>query len=257
MRVIAARVHDGWCWATLLATAVVCLGVMSVRPRYWPRTVRSEWLRQCYFTGARAVPFVCMIAVFVGVGMFSTALVWIRMAGQTDILGPFLAMVLVREVGPLMVNLIVLGRSGTAITAEVGTLKATGQVRVLEAQGMDPVVFILLPRVTATALSVVGLYFVFLAVAIASGYTFGRIAGSTTLSFGAVINRLLLSMRPADVLVLAIKTIVPGIFTALICGLHGLSVGSSMTEVPHAVPRAFVHAMLTLFAVCGLVSLLI
>jgi len=255
MRTIGGVCHDAWCWATVLASVVVILSVMLVRPRYWTRTVRAEWLRQCYFTGARAVPFVCLIAAFVGVGMVSTALLWTRMAGQTDILGPFLTMVLVREVGPIMVNLIVLGRSGTAITAEVGTLKATGQVRVLEAQGMDPVVFILLPRVAAMALSVVGLCLIFLVVAITSGYTLGRLAGGTTLSYDAVVNRVLISLKPSDIVVFVIKTIVPGYFTALICGLHGLSVGSSMTDVPRAVPNAFVHAMLTTFVISGIVSL--
>ena len=125
-------------------------------------------MRQVYFTGAKALPVTLFVAIVVGLGMVSQALLWLRIAGQTEYIGPFLSMVLVREVAPLLVNLVVLGRSGMAIASEVGTLRASGQIRVLEAQGLDSLQLIVLPRAAAMALCVLCLCMIFIVTAILS-----------------------------------------------------------------------------------------
>jgi ABC-type transporter Mla maintaining outer membrane lipid asymmetry permease subunit MlaE len=78
--------------------------------------------------------------------------------------------VVARELGPVLINLVVIVRSGSAMTTELGVLKISGGVRALETQGSDPFLHLVMPRVLGTALSTFCLTIVFILVAFASGF---------------------------------------------------------------------------------------
>jgi osmotically-inducible protein OsmY len=75
---------------------------------------------------------------------------WVGEAGQSQLLGPLLVAVVARELGPVLINLIVIVRSDSAMTTELGILKINGEVRALEAQGSDPFLQLVMPRVLGT-----------------------------------------------------------------------------------------------------------
>src|SRR4051812_23374009 len=163
-----------------LAAVLLAVAVMAVRPRTWRRTVRYVLSRQILFTGAEAAGFTCRVAFLVGISIVVQAELWVRKVGQSQLLGPLLVAVVVREVGPLVTNLIVIGRSGNAIAAELGHMKFRGEVRVLDAQGVDPLGYLVVPRVVAMMGSVLCLTVVFIAVSLFSGHVVAQLLGVKT-----------------------------------------------------------------------------
>lgn len=239
----------------VLAVAWSVLGV-AVKRRYWTRSVRNVLARQILFTGYEATRFVSLIAFMVGISIVVQAQVWLTAVGQANLLGSVLVMVVVREVGPLLTNFVVIGRSGTAIATELGNMKVNGEVHALDAQGLDPFVYLVVTRVLGVAISVFCLTIVFIVVSFFSGYVSGLLLGLTAMEPSRFIDTVFSALHQADVLNLLAKTLIPGILTGVICCTEGLSVGSAITEVPQAATRGVVRSTTALFITSALVSLL-
>ncbi|MFH1039207.1 MAG: ABC transporter permease [PVC group bacterium] len=227
-----------------------CLQRGTFRP-----TVRNVLARQILFTGFEAVRFVALIAFLIGISVVVQTQVWLARAGQTSLLGPVLVMVIIREIGPLLVNFVVIGRSGTAIATELGNMNVSGEVRVLDALGLDPFLYLVVPRVLGVVGSVFCLSIIFIVVSFGSGYLsgvlFGATAGSPVFFFRSVFK----AITPSDVFNLLAKTIIPGLLTGVICCTEGLGVRAAITEVPQAATRAVVRSVTALFIVSVLVSI--
>jgi phospholipid/cholesterol/gamma-HCH transport system permease protein len=228
---------------------------LAARPYPWRRTVRAVFMRQLLFTGFEAVRFVSIVAFMVGISIVVQTQVWLRAAGQSHLLGPVLVAVIVRELGPLLTNFIVIGRSGTAIATELGIMKVNGEVELLDAQGIDPFIYLVMTRSLGVAVSVFCLSVVFIVVSFASGLIFGLLFGAATGDPSAFIASVFGAMRPGDGANLLAKTLVPGLFTGVVCCTEGLRVGSATTEVPQAASRAVVRSVTGLFIVSALISL--
>ncbi len=239
-------------------THVVAVASAAVRaacsPRHWPQPVRDVLARQVLFTGVEAMRFVSLVALMVGLSVVVQAQLALRKFGQSDLLGPILVTVLIREIGPLLTNFVVIGRSGTAMATEMATMKVRGEVRLLDQLGLDPFLYLVMPRVLGTALSIFGLTVLFVAVSFLSGYAsallMGAKAGDPTLFMRSVFD----ALTPADVVNLLVKAFVPGLLTGAICCSEGLSVGGAATEVPQAATRAVVRSTGYLFVTSALVS---
>jgi phospholipid/cholesterol/gamma-HCH transport system permease protein len=182
--------------------------------------------------------------------------VWLGKVGQSPLIGPVLVMVVVREIAPLLVNFIVIGRSGTAMATELATMKLNGEIRVLDAQGLDPFVYLVLPRVVGAAASVFCLTIVFIAVSFVSGYFSGALLGANMGPPSLFVSEIFKAVRPADVLNVIVKTLLPGATTGAICCAEGLGVGAATTEIPQAATRAVVRSVAAMFVLSALVSLL-
>jgi phospholipid/cholesterol/gamma-HCH transport system permease protein len=224
-------------------------------PRHWPRPVRNVLARQILFTGYEATRFVSLLALLVGFSVVLEAQVALRKFGQSGLLGPILVMVLIREVGPLLTNFIVIGRSGSAMATELASMKVNGEVRVLDAQGLDPFLYLVMPRVLGTAISIFCLTVIFVAVAFLSGFASGLLLGAQTGGPGVFVDSVFSSMTQADVLNLLLKSFVPGLLTGAICCTEGLSVKGAVTEIPQAATRALVRSTVALFVTSALISL--
>ena len=229
---------------------------LAAQPRYWSRTVRAVFARQILFTGVEALKFVSLVAFITGIGVVVQAQLWLGKTGQTALLGPILVMVIIREVAPLLVNFIVIGRSGNAIATELASMKVSGEIRVLEAQGLDTLVYLAMPRVLGMAVSVFCLTIAFIAVSFASGYFCGVLMGVGAAEPRMFIDSILKDVHLPDVFNLLAKTLIPGILTSVICILEGLSVQRAITEVPQAATRAVVRSIAALFIVSVIVSIL-
>jgi len=259
MRAIAKLGEIAWVqWDELRqATAVIgtVLG-LSVRPRYWARPVRNLFARQVLAVGVEPVWFVCGVAVFVGISVVVQLAFWTGKAGQSQLLGPLLVAVVARELGPILTNIVMIVRSSSAMATELGVLKINGEVRVLEAQGNDPFLHLVMPRVLGMALSTLCLTIVFILVALASGYLFGAWLGTGSRDVWFFTNTVLNALRPQDIASILAKSILPALFTSASCCLGGLNVGSSVTDIPHATQRALTRSVAGLFVISAVVSLL-
>ena len=240
--------------AYLVAVAWTVL-TAAVRPRHWPRPVRNVLARQILFTGFEATRFVSLIALLVGLSVVLQAQVFLRKFGQSGLLGPILIMVLIREVGPLLTNFVVIGRSGTAMATELASMKVNGEVKLLDAQGLDPFLYLVMPRVLGAAISIFCLTIIFVAVSFLSGFASGLLMGAQTGGPDVFVRSVFGAVTKADILNLLIKSFVPGLLTGVICCTEGLSVRGAVTEIPQAASRALVRSTMALFITSALVSL--
>src|SRR5215472_12755357 len=106
-----------------------------IQPHAWRRTVRAEFQRLLRQSVGGGLSTVLVTAALVGVALVNQALYWLAQAGQENLIGAVLVSGLVRGMGPVLVGLILLGRSAMVSVAEIGVLSRGGQIRALEAMG--------------------------------------------------------------------------------------------------------------------------
>lgn len=253
---VGARVLERLRGAAHMTAVIASVVRMALAPRYWSPPVRDVLARQIYFTGVEAVPFIGLIALLAGVAIVVQAQVWLNKVGQSGLVGPLLVAVVIRELGPLLTNFIVIGRSGTAIASELAGMKVNQEIKVLDAQGLAPFVYLVLPRVLGVMVSVFCLTIIFIALSLLSGFISGALLGVTHNAPDVFIRAVFGAITPADVLNLLAKTIVPGLLTGAICCCEGMSVHGAATEVPQATGRAVAKSVGGVFLVSALVSLL-
>jgi len=229
---------------------------LAVQPRYWPRTIREIVGKQILFTGFEALGLVLMIALLTGVSVVAQAQIWLGRFGQSNMLGDILVAVLASEVGPLLVNFIVIGRSGTAIATELASMRVHGEIELLDAQGADPMAYLVLPRVLGLTLSVFGLTMLFVVGSFVSGYIFGELTNAQSADPARFVMSVMRAVSPATIANLLVKTLLPGLTTATICCLQGLRVQGAATEIPQAATRAVVHSIATLLLITAICSVL-
>jgi phospholipid/cholesterol/gamma-HCH transport system permease protein len=228
----------------------------SVRPRCWARGVRTAFARQVLSIGVEPLWFVSAVAVFVGISVVMHLTFWVGEAGQSQLLGPLLVTVVARELGPVLINLVVIVRSGSAMTTELGVLKINGQVSALEEKGRDPFLQLVMPRVLGMAVSTFCLTIVFILVALASGFLFAAWTGKGSRDLLLFVDTVSRAVQPKDVLNILAKSILPALFAGASCCIGGLGVGGSVTEIPLATQRTLTHSVAGLFVVSAVVSLL-
>jgi phospholipid/cholesterol/gamma-HCH transport system permease protein len=243
-------------WRLLRHLAAVAAAVVaaSFRRGTFRRTVRNVLARQVLFTGFEAVRFVALLAFLIGISVVVQAQVWLVRAGQAALLGPVLVMVVIREIGPLLVNFVVIGRSGTAIATELGNMNVSGEVRVLDSLGLDPFIYLVVPRVLGVMISVFCLTILFIVISFTSGYLSGVILGASTGSLRFFTRSVFGAIAPEDIVNLLAKTIIPGLLTGVICCTEGLGVSRASTEVPQAATRAVVRSVTALFLSSVIIS---
>src|SRR5512133_2316251 len=135
MRVMGGLGEQVWAqWDELRHAAAVIGTVLyvGVQPRYWAHAVREAFVRQVEAIGVESVGLVCGLAVFVGITVVVQLAFWVEEAGQSQLLGPLLVAVVARELAPVLIGIVVIVRSGSAIATELGIMKIDGRVDALE-----------------------------------------------------------------------------------------------------------------------------
>ena len=259
MRLIGRLGAEVWAqWDELRHAAAVIGTVLCicVQPRCWVRTVRKAFALQVLSIGVEPLWFVGAVAVFVGISVVVQLTFWVGEAGQSQLLGPLLVTVVARELGPVLINLVVIVRSGSAMTTELGVLKINGEVRALEAQGGDPFLQLVMPRVLGMAISTFCLTIVFILVAFASGYLFAAWMGIGSRDLLLFADTVSSAIQPKDIFNILAKSILPALFASASCCIGGLGVGVSVMEIPRATQRALTRSVAGLFVISAVVSLL-
>jgi phospholipid/cholesterol/gamma-HCH transport system permease protein len=160
-----------------------------------------------------------------------------------DFLGVVMVVVVVRELGPLITALLVLARVGTANVVELGTARATGEVEALEALGIDPVHYLVVPRVAGMAIGTFALTMYLIIGALVSGYVWAFLQ-DVPLRPDQYFNQLAASLTWLDFVLLALKTIAFGGIIAMVTCYHGLAQPLRLEEVSRATVRAVAQAVI-------------
>src|SRR5690348_11540165 len=228
----------------------------ALQPRTWRRTVREALSRQIVATGAEAVGFVSIIALFAGVLVVVQVQLWVSKVAQSRLLGPVLVTVVIRELGPLMANFAAIARSGNAITLELANMKIFGEVRALDAQGVDPFVFLVLPRVLGVMVSTLCLTLLFIIVCLGGGYLCAWIAGVHVGGLRDFADTVTRAIGRADLWNVVTKSALPPLVWGTICCVEGLSVAGVSADVTRAASRAIQRSIISLFAIVTVISIL-
>lgn len=99
--------------------------------------------------GVESLPIVCLISFFVGLIIAMQSAYQLKQFGATIYVANLVAVSLIRELAPLLTAIIVTGRSGSAITAEIGTMKVSEEIDALKTMGLNPVKYLVVPRALA------------------------------------------------------------------------------------------------------------
>ena len=167
--------------------------------------------------------------------------------GATSLIGTVIVVAIVRELGPLLTALVVVGRSGTAIAAELATNQVMGEVRALESIGIDPKQYLVLPRFVGSMVSVFALLVLFDFVAIMAGFAAARFQGMPGPRYFQIV---LESLTNHDVWLTVFKALAFGAIVGVVPTYFGLAVRRASTEIPIAASRAVVAALVGIF-VCS------
>ncbi len=219
------------------AFALITLGVMLrkfrvAQPVIWPLAAR-EIAR----AGVRQLPMFLFLAAALGFLVIGQTVSWLTRVGAIHYLGGIMVIVVVRELGPLLTALLVLARVGTANVVELGTARATGEVEALEALGIDPVHYLVVPRVAGMAIGMFSLTVYLILGALVSGYLWAFLQDVPLLP-GDYFNQMTSALSYLDFILLALKTSAFGFIIAIVTCYHGLAQPLNLDEVSRATVRA-------------------
>ncbi len=241
-----------WCRRALALLGRVCRLNVELAAKTVELPRKNLWLLgrltadQVRFTGVQALPLVAGSAALVGcVAILQTMSLLTGVADE--LIGVILVGIIVREVGPLIAAAVLIGRSGTAMATELGSMRLSGELDALRAYRIDPLDFVVLPRVAGMVISLFGLIVCFDLVGILGG--FGIALMLKDISFALLRARVLAALTNADLVLTAFKALAFGQVVAILCCHYGLEVRRSTTELPQAVTRAVVASMVSVLAI--------
>lgn len=222
------------------------LSASALSLRYWFRApVRQVLARQLYFSGLEALGLVVLIGIAVGAIIVSQLHYGIGQSGAEAL--RLMAGLLLSELAPLLTALILIARSSSAMASELAAMRVNREIWMLTQFGVNPVHYLVLPRVAAMLLAacLLGIYLALAAL----------LAAALLLSGDNALSELRLL---ADVLPLGIvmkgfgKAALFGLVVAGIACRTGFRAGGAMTEIPRAASRAVVSSLLAVFVLDAL-----
>ncbi len=212
-------------------------------------------IQQLYSIGVRTVLLIILSGFFVGMVLGLQGYNTLVDFGAEESLGVVVALSLVRELGPVVTALLYAGRAGSALTAEIGLMKATEQLSGLEMMAVNPVDRILAPRLLAGILSMPLLAAMFSAVGVYGGYLVGvDMLGVDTGAYWSQMQDKVDFHQ--DIVNGVIKSIVFGVVTTWIAVYEGYSCIPTSEGVSSATTRTVVNSALTVLGLDFLLTAL-
>jgi len=233
------------------AFALIILGVILKKSGVAPSVMQPRIRHEINRAGIALLPMFVFVALALGFLVVGQTVSALAKVGATDYLGSTMVIVIVRELGPLLTAVLVLARVGTANVIELGTARALGEVEALEALGIDPVHYLIVPRVLGMMAGIFSLTIYLIIGALASGYLWAFLQ-DVPLTPGDYFKQLVESLDWLDFALLALKTIAFGFFIAIVTCYHGLAQPLRLEDVSRVAVRAVTQGVI----VCVLIDAL-
>jgi len=204
----------------------------------------SQAFAQMVRIGVQAVPMTALTSFSIGLTLAMQAAQELSKMGATVYVPDLVSISLLRELGPLLVGVVVIGRSGSAVTAELGTMKVSEEIEALEVMSINPVRFLVLPRFVAImvmlpVLTIFGSYIGFV-----GGWSICHFAlGMNTSGF---ISRIIASADPMDLYSGVVKSIVFAWLIGTISCQKGLSVKGGAEGVGRSTTGSVVTSIISM-----------
>lgn len=219
--------------AFMLITVSVALSKYSAARRVVHPAIRAHIVR----AGVSLLPMVVFLSGALGLVIIGQTVFLLSRYGAENYAGTVMVSVVVRELGPIMAALLVMARVGAANVVELGTARALGEVEALEALGIDPIHYLVVPRVIGMALASFSLTIYFILCALLSGYLFAFIE-QVPLTPGKYFSQLAAALLWQDFVLLALKAVCFGILIAIVTCYEGLAAPLRLVDVSHATTSA-------------------
>ena len=237
------------------AFSLITLGVILRKTRTARHVIWPLVYREVARAGLRLLPMFLFMAAALGFLVIGQAVSWLTRVGAINYLGTIMVVVVVRELGPLLAVLLVLARVGTANVIELGTARAMGEVEALEALGIDPVHYLVVPRVLGLALGVFALTVYLVLGALLSGYLWAFLQ-NVPLRPSDYFHQLAGALSGLDFVSLALKTLSFGFIIAVVTCYHGLAQPLRLEEVAYATVRAVAQSIIACMLIDALFILI-
>ncbi len=227
-----------------------------LRPSAWRRTVMIEFRRSLRQLIGGGFFSVVVVACLTGFGLVSQAVYWLGFAGMSQMTGGLLSSILLREIAPILVGVILLGRSGMLMLTEMGNLTKGGRLNTLSGMGMDPFLIFVVPRTIAMTVGGVTLGTLFGAMALATGYVACWAKGIVTVSIWSFLFEVVNSMQLVDYIGIPLKFLLSGSTVGLCCCLSGIDV-TAEDNLATLMPRGFSRGIMSILVINVLIDVIL
>ena len=216
--------------AIFLAASVYYLA----RPPWRPSLI----IRQIYFIGVGSLSIVLLTSLFTGMVLALQGFYTLQKFSSEGLLGPAVALSLIRELGPVLTAMVVTGRAGSAMTAEIGIMVITEQVDALKSMAVNPVQRLVSPRIAAGIVAIPILTVFFDIMGIFGGYLVGvKLLG---LSSGTYFGHMRAQVLMSDILGGCWKSLLFAVLVTWVCSYKGYHCGHGAEGVGKATTSAVV-----------------
>jgi phospholipid/cholesterol/gamma-HCH transport system permease protein len=215
-----------------------CFLGVSVFYMFFPPYLAYRVIKQIYFIGVKTLLVIILTGMFAGMVLTLQIYYVLVNFGAEAKLGTAVSLSLIRELGPVISALMVTGRAGSALTAEIGIMRITEQIDALEAMVLNPYKYLIIPNFLASIISVPILNAIFIVVGIFGGYLVGvQLMGiSSGIYFGAIAD----SIVAKDIIQSLYKSLSFGVLMAWVCCYKGYTTGFGAEGVSRATTQAVV-----------------
>ena len=217
--------------------ALITLGVIFKKLNVASNVIHPMIRREISRGGTRLFPMFMFVAVALGFLAIGQTVIVAERFGAFDYIGTIMVTVIVRELGPLLAAMLALARVGNANVIELGTARALNEVEALESAGIDPIHYLVVPRVIGMTLGVFSLTVYLILAALGSGYLFVFLQ-NVPLTPGEYFSELASSLSWLDFALLALKSCTFGFFIGIVTCYHGLAQPLRLDELSRLAIRA-------------------
>ncbi len=202
--------------------------------------------RQILFTGVDAFPIILLLSTVTGVTIVVQAIINMPELGVGEYFGKIMVLTIIRELGPFLTSIVVIGRSGAALAVFIGNMQVSGELDALKVMGINIVNYTVLPAFIGMIVSIFLLNIYFDIFSILGGVLIANFF--VDVPFVIFVKEVLDTIEIVDLLVPAVKTLVYGSIISIISCYYGLRV-YSVRIVPRAVFKSVISSILVILII--------
>lgn len=222
-----------------------------IKSIFHPSLIRwKDFPNYFYTTGVNALPINVLIILLLGFITGWQGAIQLKQFGADQFLAPLVGFSIIRELSPIMVAIIVAGRSGSAFAAEIGTMKVSDELDSLDTMGFNKIAFLVMPRIIALTLALP----ILVLICDLMGVVGGLIAGLATLNItiASYFYELSANLGMIDVMYGVVKAVVFGFFISIIGCFRGLQVTNNAESVGKNTTGSVVSGIFTVIVIDAL-----
>jgi phospholipid/cholesterol/gamma-HCH transport system permease protein len=216
--------------ALFLVRTLILLPLPPFRP--------GNFLQQVYFIGVRSLFVIILTAAFTGMVLALQGYYTLSRFGSEGLVGPMVALSILQELGPVLSALMVTGRAGSAMAGELGVMRIKEQIDALEVMGINPVKFLVVPRMQATLVAMPVLTLIFDVVGILGGYVV--VVYLLGMSGGVYFSSIEAKVAMGDIVTSLVKSVSFGLLVAWVCTYSGFFTRRGAEGIGQAITSAVV-----------------